>query len=115
MGAPSSSSSWRGVRAYRPATTTCGPPGEADRTSSCASVPSDGDGLRLRRQGRQLGLVCGVHLRLHAVLGQGLAERLAHERRLVGVVDLVATDALADPRLRHALGVANGHDLVLER
>src|SRR5918998_26045 len=69
-----------------------------------------GSGGRLGREVLQLLLVRLVHPRLQAVLGQGLLEGLAHVGRLVGVVDLVAADALADPGLRDALRVADGHD-----
>ena len=49
-----------------------------------------------------------------ALFRQRLAEGLAHDRRLVGVVDLVAADPPADPGLRDALRVADRDDLVLE-
>jgi hypothetical protein len=48
------------------------------------------------------------------VLAQRVGEPLAHLRRLVRIVDLVAADAAADPGLRHALGVADRDSLALE-
>src|SRR4051812_2656625 len=101
--------SWLCVTRSSSETTTCGPPRQGGPHVGCA-----GSGGGLGREVLQLLLVRLVHLRLQAVLGQGLREGLAHVRRLVGVVDLVAADALADPGLRHALRVADRHDLVLE-
>ena len=61
-----------------------------------------------------LGGVGLVHRRLEPVPGKLLLEFLARLRVLVGVVDLVAAEPLADPGLRHALGVADRDALVLE-
>jgi hypothetical protein len=55
-----------------------------------------------------LGLVGVVHAGGDGGLGQGRGEHVADLGALVGVVDLVAADAAADPRLGHALGVADG-------
>src|SRR5439155_23058159 len=67
-----------------------------------------------RRHIRLLGRVGLVHLRAQPALGELLREQLAGFRVLVGVIDLVATGAPADPGLRHALRVADGDALVLE-
>ena len=47
-------------------------------------------------------------------LRQRVREHAADFRRLVGIVDLVAADAPADPGDRHALRIAQRRDLVLE-
>src|SRR5262249_3638785 len=72
---------------------------------------------RLRRRRRQIGelLRIGlVHARGEAALAQLIGEHSPHHRHLVGIVDLIAAEAPADPRLGHALRVADGNDLVLE-
>ena len=48
---------------------------------------------------------------LQAVLGERVGKPLADLGPLVGVVDLVAAQAAADPGLRHALRVADGDAL----
>src|SRR6185437_3093503 len=64
------------------------------------------------RELRPVGL---VHARLEAVLPERLGEHLADFRGLVGVVDLVAAQALADPGLRDPLGIPDGDTFLLER
>src|ERR1051325_10267689 len=71
-------------------------------------------GERLAARAFELGCIGLVHLRGEAVLGELNRELLARLGVLVAVVDLVATQPLADPGLRHALGVADRHALVLE-
>ena len=66
----------------------------------------DSGGMTRRWQITELRAVGVVHLRREAVLRQRVGEYLAHLRPLVGIVDLVAANALADPRLGHTLGIA---------
>src|SRR5688500_12886544 len=63
---------------------------------------------------RQLGLVSLLHPRPKAMPGQRLREHGADLGALVGIVDLVAAEALANPGLRHALSIPDRDDLVLE-
>src|SRR5258706_13464578 len=80
-----------------------------------AETPGSGG---LGNLGREFGKLVAIglfHARFQAVLGERLGEHLAHFGRLVGIVDLVAADPLADPRLGHALGVADGNAFLLER
>src|SRR4029079_3738355 len=63
---------------------------------------------------RLLGGVGLVHSGFQPVPGELAFELLAGLRMLVGVVDLVAAEPLADPRLRHALRITDGDALVLE-
>src|SRR4029450_12209302 len=69
---------------------------------------------RLRRQVRKLGLIRLLHARLHPMLGEFPCEQGPDLGRLVGIVDLIAADAAADPGGRHTLRVADERDLVLE-
>src|SRR5262249_7137932 len=71
--------------------------------------------LHFRRQVRQLSLVGLLHAWLHAVLGKLLREHRPDLRPLVGIVDLIAADAPADPGRRHALRVADERNLIPER
>ena len=67
------------------------------------------------RQRRQVGGLLGVgllHARSEAAPAELLGEHRADRRRLVGIVDLVAAEAAADPGLGHALRVADGDALV---
>src|SRR5437879_4770985 len=76
--------------------------------SACGSAPAlfAVSGHFWRRQVRQLGFVHRIHAWAEAMLGQCFREHLAHHRRLVSVVDLVAAEPSADPRQWHALAVA---------
>src|SRR5690348_14600647 len=71
-------------------------------------------GERLAAGAFELSLVGRVHFRAQPLLGEFALEILAGLGVLVAVVDLVAAEALADPRLRHALRVADCNALVLE-
>src|ERR1700731_2071672 len=94
--------------------------GAADRTAGSdggtagRAARSDSGGMARGRQLRQLRLVCLVHPRFHAVFLQCVAEQLANHLFLVGIVDLIAADAPADPGLRHALRVADRDRFMLE-
>src|SRR5580700_12208097 len=61
---------------------------------------------RSRRQVRDFRRVDIVHAWSQGVLGERFGKQLAHFRVLVGVIDLGAAETAADPRDRHALGVA---------
>src|SRR5436305_1138131 len=67
-----------------------------------------------RRQIRELLLIGVFHPRRQAVAGQGILERGADLRRLIGVIDLLASDAPADPGGGHALGIPDQRHLMLE-
>jgi len=45
---------------------------------------------------------------------QGFREQAPNQRFFIGIVDLVAADAPADPRLGNALGIAQRDAFVLE-
>src|SRR4051812_298486 len=66
------------------------------------------------RQLRELRLIRFIHPRLETPLRQRVPEPLTHPRGFVRVVDLIAAEPARDPRLRHALRVANGHAFGLE-
>src|SRR5262245_41508460 len=73
--------------------------------------------LALRELWRQVGELSRigvVHLRRHAVPGERVSEHGADFRLLIDIVNLVATDALADPGDRHALRVPRRRNLMLE-
>src|SRR5215208_6329258 len=62
--------------------------------------------LRLGRQRLKFRRISLVHLRLQPVARQRVYVHFAQGRRLVGVIDLVAAKAAADPGHRHALRIA---------
>src|SRR5439155_5417582 len=68
----------------------------------------------LRRQIRKLGLVGILHARKHAMLSQSLCEHGSDFWSFVGIIELVAADAPADPGRRNPLRIADERDLVLE-
>src|ERR1700719_4560549 len=59
-----------------------------------------------RREAANLRRVHVVHARKQRVFGERVGEQLAHSRMLVGVIDLGAAEAPADPGDRHALRIA---------
>src|SRR5262245_16481923 len=67
------------------------------------------------RQLGELRCVSIVHARLQTALGERFGKPLSDPRRLVRVVYLIAADTPGNPRLRHALGIANRHAFGLER
>src|SRR5712692_623732 len=69
---------------------------------------------RIRGTLQLLRRVRPLHARGEAVAGERVGEQRAHDGLLVGIIDLVAAGAPADPRLRDPLRVADGDALVLE-